>query len=262
MSDTMKVIAVSTSILLIVYLTCSLPIILKYSDGLQATDTKRNYLLVATLVPLSMAIIGLFVIFLTCILLEEHCGTTCICTIVIELIVILIISIPVEVVFRKRFEAIPNSCATTDECQSQCTRINKELHQELHAPFYNNSDYTWLSCGSCSCTCPEYSDKNCTLVEHPHFGMSSYSKIAGSLISIVLSLVISILISMFIILPLVGLMYFCIESESDNFSDTCFPIGMYIGFATSLLLTCSLPITLGDRCSRCSVLAEITKSCV
>ncbi len=226
MPNTVKVIAVSTGILLIVYLTCSLPIMLKYSDGLQATDTKRNYLLFATLVPLSMAIIGPFVIFLICSL-QENCSKACLCTLVVTVIVTLTISISVGIVYGKRFEAIPNHCATKVECQSRCTGINKDLHQELHAPFFNDND---VSCGHCSCICSEYPGKKCTPVENPHFGMNSYSKTVGSLISLILSLL--------VILLLTAAWIRVLGHHGNRWKF----VGIYIGTAIFILLACALPI--------------------
>ncbi len=102
----------TTTILL---LTCTMPILVVYSNNFEATTLKRNNLLIATLVPLAMTIIGLIV---TCLLriYTDTKGREAKYRFFTIWFTVLAISIPVGLEYGLRFSNVPPSCHnSTDE---------------------------------------------------------------------------------------------------------------------------------------------------
>ncbi len=177
---------------LILLLACSLPILIKYSDGLEATNAKRNNLMVASLVPLGMTIIGFYLATFTikkCISLEKTEETNNNwCRIIFVIIVIVLgISIPVGIVFGKRFASIPDSCATQHECQSYCTDRNVTFTGNLTNIQYVDAIDGNFSCGTCYCIC--HVEEDCNPVQYSDSGFSTPTKIAIGVLLICIGMV-------------------------------------------------------------------------
>ncbi len=222
----------------ILYFICCLPIVVIYSDALEATNAKQAQLLVAVLVPLTVIIVAIPAILLVycCTYDGVQCRWWTVCIIIFIAVIALTIANNVAGPYGKRFSDIPYLCSSHDECQSKCMSINVTLQahlkdvQELHLSYLNHGDYI---CGTCSCQCSENSGDECRPVKHPYFGWSVSSKSAASAISVLLNL--------FVLLLLSGSMYLCFES--DYFSRTNRRTALYVEYVV-LLTACSLPIVL------------------
>ncbi len=110
-----KCAGVSITIFIILLLACLLPILIIY--GSEAETVKRNNLLIATLVPLMMTMIGILGYSVTLWLLDwELDGKFGWLAILLTGYVVLAVSVPVGQEFGIRFTSTPQSCATTDRC--------------------------------------------------------------------------------------------------------------------------------------------------
>ena len=233
-----KHVGVSIGTILLLLLACSLPIVLIYSDGLEATNIKRNNLLVAALIPLLMVIIGLSVGIWVPKIGHHQKWNTCQKfwwgAIVVVVIIVLAISVPVGVVFGKRFASIPASCATRDECNSHCTDRNEHFHlrssindiQYVTLTYLGGSENSEYVCGKCLCICPQYLDNDkCNSAGHAHFGFSASTKIA-----------IGVSTGLTVMFLCIGVIMCCFDSTCCEFT------GLFVGIITILLLICSMPI--------------------
>ncbi len=231
-----KHIGFSIGIILLLILACALPPVLKYSDGLEATNIKRNNLLVATLIPLVTTIVGFHLVICiskTCLHSKwKTCNRYWWGTIFVVFTIGLCIPIPVGVVFGKQFAAIPVSCASMDECASHCSDRNGHLQpnltdiREVKLPKLGQIRKSDYMCGRCSCVCPEYlNQEECKPVHHSHFGFSTSTKIAIGVSTSLAVMFMSIAVAMC-----------CFDSAC------CAIAGFLIGIPTILLLICTMPI--------------------
>ena len=177
----------------LLYLGCALPILLTYSgDNFETTASKRNNLLIAVLVPLSIAIVGYYFIELALnyAVVEAGrwsdsdmppflCGMLYFGSIKIDkysyysaflvaiVIMGVIIALPVAVVYGLKAANIPASCATMEECESHCAKKSEYLFGLLHN---KNIDHV---CGECDCICPYKYINGCFKV---HGGWNDWSE--------------------------------------------------------------------------------------
>ncbi len=202
----------------------------RYSDGLEATNAKRNNLAIAFLVPVAMAMIWWVVMKVFC---TRNCETSrdreChIMTALVTTIIVLTISLPVGLAYKNKFESIPASCSTENECMSHCSERNETYKGNLTNIQQVDAVRSNFTCGTCTCICSQTED--CNPVEYDDSGFSTATKIAIAVSSSVAVIVIVISITVSV----------CC------FDDYCIAYGFAIGFFTVLLFTCTLAILVAN----------------
>ncbi len=129
-------------------------IFILYGDGLEATTAKRDNLLIAVLVPLFMISVGSIVIFRNCVNEDYKYSPDA-----IVVLVVLAVSVPVGTIYGLSYAAIPDSCATLEECVSYCAG-KREVYQAYLKDSQNVklviSQDKVIECGSCTCSYPNH----------------------------------------------------------------------------------------------------------
>ena len=220
------------ALVFILSILCIIPIVIIYSDGLEATNAKRNSLLLVVLVTVLGTIIGGGI---SCLLCTEPAKVKKIggaCT----LIIVLGVVIPIGCIYGLTFTGIPNSCASLEECDSYCTSISEDYEPKLvdakkiKLMILNEEEHY---CGKCTCACDyhidydyhmDYHEQKCKPIEEAYFGLSTSTKIALGVLS-----------GLALILICIGVIL-CFAGKKCRF------VGGSIIISTVLLLACCFPI--------------------
>ena len=240
--EDIRKLALFIGITVILLVACTLLIILAivYSDDLDATNAKRNNLLLAIFGIVFVIIIGVLVIW-KCNSYEDEdengCDYFIKCGPISSSVTILMVMVSLIAgcgfILHNSVVPIPDSCASHGECQAYCSGINVNLNSQLSdvknvrlSVFHSAEQY----CGTCSCICPSenlnISEEGCDPVENAHFGLSTSTKIAlGMETELALILTICVAVKMTL-------------SSNDRYS----LIGLSLGIGVILFLLCSLPI--------------------
>ena len=202
---------ISFGITTILMVVCTFPIVIRYSDGLESTNTKRNNLLIAVLCSLFGIIFAVFVIW-KCNTCEDPdeiiCGLfqleSCRMSISVTMLAVLVTSVGVGgYIIHKSLVSIPDSCASRDECQSHCADVSQDLQaklndvQNVRLGVLNDNEH---ECGKCTCMCPSnHHVEKCNPVEHAHFGLSTATKIVIGVYTCFILILICIAVKMHLI---------------------------------------------------------------
>ncbi len=227
------------TVILLVACTFLIILVIVYSDDLDATNAKRNNLLLAIFSIILVIIIGVLLIW-KCNSYEDEdengCNYFIKCGPISSSVTILMVMVTLMAgcgyILHNSVVSIPDSCASHGECQSYCSGVNADLISKLSdvknvrlSVFYSTEHY----CGKCSCICPSenlsYSEERCTPIENAQFGLSTKTKIALGLETELALILVCVAVKM---------------TLSSN--DRCTVIGLSLGIGFILFLLCSLPI--------------------
>ncbi len=144
----------SLTLAFVLIISCFMPIVIEYSDGLVATNDQMMSLLLVVLVTASVTMFGVLISLLVFYGFEGYncliAGIVCACISVLAAIS------PVGCIYGPTFTGIPTSCATLGECYSYCISRGEDYRpklveaQKITLMIFNKEEH---SCGKCTCTC-------------------------------------------------------------------------------------------------------------